>query len=297
MGADDSGDDLVVGEHNEAEDGTHLVATVNDDGTYGDDYVFQASVTPLVGHTVDGLRGISRGLGNGVFGTTGSGGAGVLGRVDGTAGAGVRGENLTGAAVLGVSAPTDPAQPLGVGVRGLAQDPANKGLQGVGVEGRSQNGIGVRGISDGTETGAVGVLGIADAIADIGVGGTSNDGIGVRGRSTNGTGVDAHSDTDDALVATSVRGRGGVFQSGKGAKAPIGLASAGGIAQARLVPSVDGVLPVAGKLGDLYAIVSNVATREHGGVLLFLCVQEGTPPMWQRVQLDPTPQPGGTAIP
>lgn len=129
--------------------------------------------------------------------------------MSGVGGAGVKGENDAGAAVLGVSAPTLAGQPVGVGVRGLALDPDNQGFQGVGVEGISAHGIGVAGTANGTETGAIGVQGIADDLIGIGVRGRSSLGIGVVATSGDGVGLTAHSSADSALEAQSNRARAG----------------------------------------------------------------------------------------
>lgn len=66
MAGDDTGDDLVIGETNHGQDSTELVGNVNDDGTYGGDYIFQAFVSPLIDHPTDALRGISINGGSGV---------------------------------------------------------------------------------------------------------------------------------------------------------------------------------------------------------------------------------------
>jgi hypothetical protein len=293
LAADSSGDDLTVGYTNHAEDGTELVGNNTNDHLFGNDYVFQAT-SPRDLFVTDAIRGISEGDGNGVFGTSGqaSGYAGVLGRISSANGAGVRGENDQGPAVHGVSAPTDSSF-LGVGVRGEGQDPDNLGLEVLGVEGISEHSIGVRGLSgpvSGLATGSIGVLGAAQQAEGRGVRGESDTGVGVDGWATNGIGVSAGSAGSIALNALSARDRAGVFQSGDPNG---GGTSSGGVAQLRLVPARDPLLPTSGRLGDVWAHFSqSLRENRQKFVSLWLCVNDD-PVEWEQIQLSGTRAPGG----
>jgi hypothetical protein len=293
LAADDTGDDFIVGYTNHAEDGTELVGQNTKDHLFGNDYVFQAT-SPRDLFFTDAIRGIVEGDGNGVFGTSGqaSSSAGVLGRISSANGAGVRGENDQGPAVKGVSAPIDRAF-LGVGVRGEGQDPDNLGLEVVGVEGVSANSIGVRGLSgpvSGLATGPIGVLGAAEKADGRGVRGESDVGIGVDGWAANGVGVRAGSAGSIALNALSARDRAGVFQSGDPASAGT---SSGGLAQLRLVPAHDGLLPPSGQLGDLWAHFSQAPLQNRQkSVSLWLCVNDD-PVEWEQILLSGVRSLGG----
>jgi len=298
LAADDTGDDLTVGETNHAEDGTELVGNNTADHIFGNEYVFQATApNDLLG--TDAIRGIAEGYGNGVFGSSGqaTGYAGVLGRIRSSLGAGVRGENEQGAAVHGLSSPTDATGPIGTGVRGEARDPNNHGLQGVGVEGISTNGIGVRGLSGepaDLATGAIGVLGAADSAGGRGVRGQTNLGTGVQGWATNGVGIDAGSASSVALNAASARDRAGVFQSGD--PSSMGT-SIGGVAQLQLVPAADSALPTNGHLGDVWAHFSqSVHDNRRKTVSLWLCVNDD-PVEWEQIVLSGVRTAGGTSPP
>jgi hypothetical protein len=292
LAADDTGDDLVVGYTNHADDGTELVGKNTNDHLFGNDYVFQATSPRDLGW-VDAIRGVAEGDGNGVFGTSGqaSGYAGVLGSISSANGAGVRGENDQGPAVQGVSAPTDSFF-KGVGVRGEGQDPDGLGLEVVGVEGISTS-IGVRGLSgpvSSTATGSIGVLGAAADPAGQGVRGECDGGVGVEGWSTNGVGVTAGSAASIALHAVSARDRAGVFQSGE-------LTGSGttraGVAQVQLVPAHDAVLPPTGQLGDLWAHYSRpVQDNRRKNVSLWLCVNDD-PVEWEKIVLSGVRSAGG----
>lgn len=293
MAADNTGDDLSVGETNHAQDGTELVGKNTKDHLFGNDYVLQATA-PRDLFATDAIRGVAEGDSNGVFGTSGqaSGFAGVLGRISSANGAGVRGENDQGPAVHGVSAPTDSSF-LGIGVRGEGQDPGNLGLEVVGVEGVSAHSIGVRGLSgtvSGLATGSIGVLGAAESAEGLGVRGESDTGVGVEGWATNGIGVSAGSAGSIALNALSARDRAGVFQSGDPAG---GGTSSGGLAPLRLVPSHDGLLPRSGQLGDMWAHFSQtLRDNRQKSVSLWLCVNDD-PVEWEQIVLSGVRIPGG----
>jgi hypothetical protein len=293
LAADSTGDDLSVGQTNHAEDGTELIGKNTNDHLFGNDYVLQATAPRDLFFT-DAIRGVAEGDSNGVFGTSGqaSGSAGVLGRISSANGAGVRGENDQGPAVQGVSAPTDSAF-QGVGVRGEGQDPDNLGLEVVGVEGISAHSIGVRGLSGpvtGLATGSIGVLGAAESANGRGVRGESDAGVGVDGWAANGIGVSAGSAGSIALNAVSARDRAGVFQSGDPVRDGT---SRGGLAQLRLVPAHDGLLPTNGQLGDLWAHFSQTPRENRQKfVSLWLCVNDD-PVEWEQIALSGVRSLGG----
>jgi hypothetical protein len=198
--------------------------------------------------------------------------------------------------VHGVSAPTDSAF-TGVGVRGEGQDPDSLGLEVVGVEGVSAASIGVRGLSgpvSGLATGSIGVLGAAVKPGGRGVRGESDGGVGVEGWAANGVGVQAGSAAAVALSALSARDRAGVFQSGDPASPGTSTA---GVAQLRLVPAHDDVLPTNGQLGDLWAHFSRpVQENRQKTVSLWLCVNDD-PVEWEQILLSGVRSAGGDPVP
>jgi hypothetical protein len=158
-----------------------------------------------------GVLGVSFGVapdGNGVFGTSTTGGNGVVGYV-GTAtgvvgasasGDGVSGVSGTGNGVVGenYSQPGDPVDPLPAGVLGQSE-------LGNGVTGESTSGSGVFGLNDGAESGVWGSN-------------CSNDaGIGVKGTSLAGSGVAATSLLGDGVYGDTILGNGVEGFSSRGA--------------------------------------------------------------------------------
>jgi hypothetical protein len=291
--ADDVGDDLEVGLTNHSQAGTELVGTPGDEDDFVNDYVFQAFVSPVVGHAVDALRGIARGPGSGVFGTSTAPGVGVLGQLSG-GGAGVRGVNDEGPGVHGFFAATA-SSTSGVGVLGEAQDPENTGFRGIGVQGTSKNGTGVDGISNGTETDSIGVHGQADNQYGVGVRGESGDGIALQGLSGNGYGLDAQSAGSIAVNGLSGRDRAAVLQSGDEFTMGGSVISAKGRAQLRLVPAQEAVLPTSGELGDIWAHFSQpLADNRRKSVTLWLCVSDD-PVEWEKITVSGVRVPGGAS--
>jgi hypothetical protein len=205
MGADDSGEDLTVGEQNVAQDYTNLIgeSEYDDDGVlirpYRGDYVLGVAAEVNTGaqppksiHGVlsfgeylgKGLQGSSE-QGDGVFGyTRGDNTSGAVGRNDGN-GAGVYGHSNKGTGVFGGS-------PTGDGVYGYARSSDRSGTvgwndgAGVGVYGYGENGPGVYGES---QTGD-GMFGEARQPNQSGVVGKHlGGGYGVFGHSTDFAGV------------------------------------------------------------------------------------------------------------
>jgi hypothetical protein len=284
-GADDTGDDIEIGESNQADLGTSLVLVPTEaDQSLLSDFVLSVDVVQGPGlKAVNGI--VSRGIagGSGVVGTSDTlGGPGVLG-IGTAAAAGVMGTNAFGTGVSGIS--TDPSG-SGVGVSGISDKGfgvLGNSAHGVGVDGVSSIGVGVHGISSSGD----GVFG-RSLLAGTGVVAESGSGIGVRART--GTGV--------AVFASSTHERGGVFLSGSVPfEASPGIrTSQEGIAQVRLVPSSSPKLPTKGSMGDLFAHVVVSPNPTAPPVNLFLCVSDN-PVQWQQVQLAPKIYPGGSNAP
>jgi hypothetical protein len=151
------------------------------------------------GSGVLGVTFAAPGGGNGVFGSSTTGGDGVVGFVgDGT---GVIGNSVRGDGVLGISGtangvigenfsgPGDPMNPRPAGVVG-------RSTLGDGVSGASTAGTGVFGLNDGAQSGVWGAN-------------LSNDaGVGVKGTSLAGTGVLASSILGAGTSASSISGNG-----------------------------------------------------------------------------------------
>jgi hypothetical protein len=72
MAANNTGDDITFGQTNAGQDGTELRADANDNGGYGNDYVLQLTVSPIMLHrnAIDGLRSAAVKQGRGVVGLT-----------------------------------------------------------------------------------------------------------------------------------------------------------------------------------------------------------------------------------
>jgi hypothetical protein len=158
-----------------------------------------------------GVLGVSFGVapdGNGLFGTSTTGGDGVVGYVG--AATGVVGNSVTGNGVYGISGtgngvvgenysqPGDQADPLPAGVVGRSE-------LGNGVTGESTSGSGIFGLNDGAQSGVWGSN-------------CSNDpGIGVKGTSLAGSGVAATSLLGDGVYGDTIVGNGVEGFSSRGA--------------------------------------------------------------------------------
>jgi hypothetical protein len=170
-----------------------------------------------------GVLGVSFGVapaGNGLFGSSTTGGDGVVGYVgdatgvvgNSVAGSGVYGISGTGNGVVGenYSQPGDPVDPLPAGVLGRSE-------LGNGVTGESTSGSGVFGLNDGAQSGVWGSN-------------CSNDpGIGVKGTSLAGTGVAATSLLGDGVYGDTIVGNGVEGFSSRGAGV-LGEGGSGGFA-------------------------------------------------------------------
>jgi hypothetical protein len=295
MAAHNTGDDITFGQTNTGQDGTELRGDANDEGGFGNDFVLQLKVSPIIIHrnAVDGLRSIAVKQGRGVFAQAEEI-AGVFGSClgSGSDDIGVRGENEwvdpldgsnpgQGVGVLGTV-----QLEQGVGVRGEnTAIPTPSGGSAIAVVGRSSIGTGVQGISNGKAGGAViGVEGLANA-GDFatGVHGQANSKTG-----TSCVGVFAESDAGMAIKAHSPHGVGGVFDATAGGLVfpPPGRAGVFGsdsAAQVYLVPhqplkqpalnqtfAVQALItkglaaefPAKGQAGDLLCTTVRVSRRE-----------------------------------
>ena len=221
MAANNTGDDITIGQTNAGQDGTELRADANDEGGFGNDFVLQLRVSPILTHrnAVDGLRSIAVKQGRGVFAQAEEI-AGVFGSClgSGSHDIGVSGQNEwvddpdglhpgKGVGVLGTV-----QLELGVGVVGENNASTNKnGGQAIGVLGHSSIGTGVQGVSDRLAGGAIGVEGLANAgDGATGVHGQANFNDGF---SRSSVGVFAESDAGMAIKANSPHGVGGVFDA------------------------------------------------------------------------------------
>ena len=201
MAANNTGDDITFGQTNAGQDGTELRADANDEGGFGNDFVLQLRVSPVIIHrnAVDGLRCVAVKQGRGVFAQAEEI-AGVFGSClgSGVHDIGVRGENEW------VDPPDGSNPGQGVGVLGIVQLEKGIGVRGdntastnrnagpaIAVLGHSSIGTGVQGVSNGKAGGAViGVEGIANV-------GDSATGVHGQANSKTGTscvGVFAESD-------------------------------------------------------------------------------------------------------
>jgi hypothetical protein len=323
MAAHNTGDDITFGQTNTGQDGTELRGDANDEGGFGNDYVLQLKVSPIIIHrnAVDGLRSIAVKQGRGVFGQAEEI-AGVFGTCLGSGldDIGVRGENVwddsagkgngQGVGVLGTV-----KLELGVGVRGenTASTTPNGGSA-IAVVGESSVGTCVQGISNGLAGGAViGVEGLANA---------GDFGTGVHGQAngTSSVGVLAESDVGTAIKGSSPSGVGGVFDATGGglqlADIPPGRAGVFGsdsAAQVRLVPhqplkqpalnqtfAVQALItkglaaefPANGQAGDLLCTtMRGEPPRDVEIGTLWFCEKGGTdqanPAHWRQVLLGP----------
>jgi hypothetical protein len=220
--------------------------------------------------------------GGGIAGSSATGGTGVEGASDtGTgvrgaanSGIGVSGRCTSGPAVEGLSAAADGVvgitQGDAMGIRGIGYATATgvcgTSEAGTGVAGQSSTGVGVSGISS-TDCGVYGESDVLPAVAGrcaahtsqtagvMGIG--DHEGCGVAGTSLAGNGVQAFSRDTDALVATSVNGRGvvGIAQGtssasvgvlgeasvGRGPSAAIGIFGSSRHGTAIFGSTVDGI--------------------------------------------------------
>jgi len=293
MAAHNTGDDITFGQTNAGQDGTELRADANDEGGFGNDFVLQLRVSPILTHrnAVDGLRSIAVKQGRGVFAQAEEI-AGVFGSClgSGSHDIGVRGENEwvdpldgsnpgQGVGVLG----TVQLQ-QGVGVRGEnTAIPTPSGGSAIAVLGNSSIGTGVQGISNGKAGDAViGVEGIANA---------GNFGTGVHGQAkgTSSVGVKAESDVGTAIKAIiSPGGVGGVFDATKnGLPLPppgrAGVFGSESAAQVYLVPHPPLKQPALNKTFPVQVLITKGLEAEfpangQAGDLLCTTVQVGKPP-------------------
>ena len=174
-----------------------------------------------------GVLGVSFGVapdGNGLFGSSTTGGDGVVGFVgDAT---GVVGNSVKGNGVYGISGtangvvgenysqPGDPADPLPAGVVGRSE-------LGNGVTGESTSGSGVFGLNDGAQSGVWGSNCSNDP--GIGVKGTSLAGSGVAGSSLLGDGVYGNTVLGNGVEGFSSRGAGVLGENDSGGFAGVFL--------------------------------------------------------------------------
>lgn len=226
-GADESGDDFVVGRTNVSEDRTLLLASNGDEAPngYEDDFVLNVSTKNdkvLVVHPegVDAIHAkgtISYATG-GSMGTIPAGNGIVAQGLNGAVGY-VHGvprdrplEKSVGAGLLGLGNPSSPGI-FGTGTSGVvgydsvtSRDTAFEGTHASGVVG-----VGERGIS-GNGTNGPGVLGHGVP----GVHGVSEGGAGVLGHGA--LGVIAHGLDGPGVLGVSVTEQGGVLQSAEAAQ-------------------------------------------------------------------------------
>jgi hypothetical protein len=215
MGADDSGEDLVVGETNAGQSGTDLRAKEDEDGNYANHFVFRADGTnSFIHRDVDGIQSHANlggtGLlatsqyGDGAFGRTKADNkSGVVGRNDG-GGLGVYGSSEAGDGVYGISTGDNKSGTVGIhvgggngvygssvagdGVYGISTGDNKSGTvgwnnaSGFGVFGHSERGAGVYGETLFAETNGPAVHGVGVGFAT-GVMGDAKNGTGVWGRS------------------------------------------------------------------------------------------------------------------
>lgn len=258
MGATDTGDDVVAGEHNAAPNETVVAATLARDARYHGGAVLAVRNLPhramtlgaddrdqLASRILDGLQ--ASGHRNG---------------------AGVRADAAFGPGVVGMSG-TDGV--LGIADNALSSDMWNpSGAPDGTVPAPTTPLVGVRGISKGTRPDSVGVVGSADAPDAKGVVGNSAAGVGVMGVSK--TGVGLWGESSESRGATLLAGAVG---------APV--------AQLRLVPVSRGpnAMPANGRSGDL--LVKRTA-GDSSQVELWLCVDDesgSTGTTWAQVLLGP----------
>jgi len=176
--------------------------------------VVVSGVAGVLGTGQVGVQGVSD-VGSGVLGQSSSG-DGIVGATASSAldAAGVRGVGRVGVAGGVLGSNTVPV--AAVGVYGSGSN--GRELNGMGVFGETDTGIGVRGLASGFGTGVqgesanhVGVRGIA--LTGAGVQGLSQDGVGVGGGSTSGIGVHGHTISgvgvvgDGAISAVGVSGK------------------------------------------------------------------------------------------
>ncbi len=209
----------------------------------------------------------------------GSGSIGLFGRSRGTDfSIGVLGQSAQGCAVYGLATDTNDFPPS----HGLAP-------RGIGVVGRSMGGIATE----------------PDSVEEL-----MNEPIGVLGQSNGGTGVRGHAGpliklgpcAPASQLTPVASGLGGVFSSGRLQDQVIPDAteaqtvSLDSLAQVRLTPSSNIILPRTANIGDLYL---TLASGNHNVALLFLCTQitqtksEKNVPLWQQVMLATPPIQGG----
>jgi kumamolisin len=211
----------------------------------------------------------------------GSGSIGLFGRSRGTDfSIGVLGQSAQGCAVYGLATDTNDFPPS----HGLAP-------RGIGVVGRSMGGIATE----------------PDSVEEL-----MNEPIGVLGNSNGGTGVRGHAGpliklgpcAPASLLTPVASGLGGVFSSGRLQDQVIPDAtdaqtvSLDSLAQFRLTPSTNVLLPGTANIGDFFL---TLAGGNHNVAMLFLCTQivqtktEKNVPLWQQVMLATPPIQGGNA--
>jgi hypothetical protein len=174
------GDNLVIGENNQTESTTQLVAVL----TSTADPAFKVSGSVTGGTAIHGIGG------PGVHGTGGD--AGILG--DSLSGAGVMGQSESGAGVKGQSE-------SGHGVGGESKS-------GAGVVGQSDTAAGVFGNT--SSSSVAGVAGHSDAIGGTSVVGFIQKGTGILGHAiADGIGVLAQGDKNAIGLVAAHKGEGG----------------------------------------------------------------------------------------
>lgn len=298
----EAGDELVLGDYNNATTGVTRVWVAGDTTSRG--FVVDLAngqftdLTPLsgavIGVTNAGYAGVTgqsvRGSGvvgrsthylgvegrstneAGVWGES-TNNIGVVGRS--AAGSGVRGESTSANGVVAVSQNASAVYAVCANSDGVFAQSTSA----YGVRGRSTNltgvigegpAYGVRGSSArtwvwGESTGAAGVY--------AGVEGTSTSNWGVHGKSSSATGVAGESTSGSGVSGTSANGTGVAGSGGV-----YGGEFRGTRAAARLVPATTAGAPSSGshQMGELHC--------DRNGALWF-CAAAGTPGTWKKVKL------------
>ncbi|OXR40053.1 hypothetical protein B7C42_07857 [Nocardia cerradoensis] len=272
-GADDAGEDMVVGRTNSSQERTLLVAEAGDPDGYQADYVLQVATTDNSILTKDGT-GVDavQAIGTEPLATGGAmgtipAGNGVVGRgLNGLVGyvhTAVRDKKEEGSAAAGV---------LGEGGSGSP-----------GVFGRGVNGVVgyTAGLPRDTKFEADGPAGVVGVAAGIGVRGKGDSGgvfgqgtqaaAGVTGSSELGSGVVGFGDAGVMGISSDGFGVMGVSDSGIG-----GVFDSAGSAQVRLIPRTVEVSDpngnIAGQAGDLLVLQFQ---REQQIATLWFCSRTG----------------------
>jgi hypothetical protein len=223
-GADESGDDMVVGRTNTSEERTLLLAINGDNAPdgYGEDFVLNVStqgdkVLVTTPHGVDGIhaKGTVAFPTGGAIGTIPAGNGVIAQGINGTVGyvhEVVRDkpmENSVGAGLLGVGG-AGSAGVFGTGRNGVVgyehttpRDHAFEAAQRAGVLGRGETGVSGDG-ANGAGVFGRGVPGV-QGLSDGGPGVVADGQTGVAARGNDGPGVIASSTTEQGAVLESTR--------------------------------------------------------------------------------------------